>query len=640
MKATRIAAAIVLAAATALFAAPVASADFGPLRLISRIVTEQAPEAQQPVLSADGRYLAFQGILEGRKGVFRADLESGVIAPVETGNAYEAGSPGADATSPSISSDGRYVSFTTSAQLDPVDDTQPASKDIYVADMSAEPPTYELASALDGSSQAMPGGSFASPRVALSADGRRLAFVNGADGGQVYLRDLDTGQTTLVSVRRDPVTGGMEPGVPVSGGGVMKNPASLEGAALSADGTTVAWVGAHLPSQVPLPAAEEEAILHDDASVAPYGEPLWRRVADGPLAPTRRIVGGADGPFPNLTARNQTLNVASGWLGAANVDGVPQLSADGRTVALLGNPTEASNVFLVDMSAGLTRAQAVRQLTRQVPVLPEAEATKINARPYVPLNGWIYDLAISSDGKRIAFTTARQQFPLAPPNLVSPSLSSLGLVEAYLIDLETDSLQRLSHGYPSVSEPSLPGPASNVTAELGAGASSPSLGGSLVAFASPAVNLAPEDGNEANDVFVTEALVSPPGDGVEISPPPTTRQPGGRHRLVLSAFSMPDGRVRVVAVPPVSGTVRTQAAAELELGSRPRRVAAGQARARANRPAAIVLALPRRYRDLARSRQGLFATARVSFRSVTGKSMEGELTVRFHVHDRKPGRAR
>src|ERR1700720_416584 len=97
------------------------------------------------------------------------------------------------------------------------------------------------------------------PRVALSADGRKIVFVN---GGQVYLRDLDTRTTTLVSVRRNPETGAMEPGVPVPGGAVMEGHqlSLLTGAALSADGTTVAWVGTHLPAQVPLLADEEKTI--------------------------------------------------------------------------------------------------------------------------------------------------------------------------------------------------------------------------------------------------------------------------------------------------------------------------------------------------------------------------------------------
>src|SRR6201999_3533669 len=105
---------------------------------------------------------------------------------------------------------------------------------------------------------------------------------------QIYLRDLDAKATTLVSVARDPLSGQMEPGVPVPDGAVMDS-ANMIGAAISGDGTTVAWIGAHLPAQVPLLADEEAEILEDDAGSRPYDEPLWRRVADGPLAPTRRI---------------------------------------------------------------------------------------------------------------------------------------------------------------------------------------------------------------------------------------------------------------------------------------------------------------------------------------------------------------
>ena len=279
-----------LALGIALVATVPARAALGPIQLVSRTVPEQAEKAFASALSADGRYVAFQGTIdEGRKGIFRVDLETGVVARVATGGAYETGAPGADARAPSISADGRYVSFTTAAPLDPVNDTQ-AKSDVYVADMDATPPTYELASALDGSTVALSGNSLASPRVALSADGRKVAFVS---GGQVYLRDLDTRRTTLVSVRRDPQTGETKPGVPVSGGAVLTKEQLplLSGAALSADGTTVAWIGAHLPEQVPLLADEATAISQrDEAGVLPYAEPLWRRIADGSVAPTRRIV--------------------------------------------------------------------------------------------------------------------------------------------------------------------------------------------------------------------------------------------------------------------------------------------------------------------------------------------------------------
>lgn len=633
-----------------LLSAPLVRAEPGPIQLVSKSGAEQADVGEAPALSADGRYLAFQGTIDGLSGVFREDLTSGALAPVATGTTFPFGA-GADAAAPSISADGRYVSFTTTAQLDPGDDTQAGTEDVYVADMDASPPTYELASALDGSAQSIGGESIASPRVALSADGRKVVFVN---GGQVYLRDLDTDVTTLVSIVRDPASGEMEPGVPVPGGAVLEKPSMplVKGAALSADGTTVAWLGTNLPAQVPLLSDEAAAIAKDDATEFPYDEPLWRRVADGPSAPTRRIVGGGDplapgcppngtladpacqGPFPGIFAKGPG-NAAEGWLGSEGaIDGVPQLSADGREVALIGNPTEATNVFLVDMAPGLSRVQALRQLTRQVPVRPGEEGSVVNHEPFVPLNGHIWDLAISAGAGRILFTTARQQFPLAPPNLVTQPPSQLGLVELYLLDLETESLRRISHGDGGPGEASL-GPGAGAS---GDGARSPSLeaSGHLLAFASTAVNLVEGDGNDASDVFVVRdeggASAAAP---VNISASPRGPRPKRGQRLALSAFSLPDGSVKLVAVVPQAGRLRAQAASSLEVGARPRRLANARSRAKRSGPVAMTLALPRSLAHLARSREGLYAMARVSFRGDKGKRLRGELQVRFRVHPAK-----
>jgi Tol biopolymer transport system component len=563
-------ASVLVALGTALALPAAASAELGPIGLLSKSPVEQADEASAPAISADGRYVAFQATIGGQQGVFRDELDSGALVPVEVGSASEAAAPGADARAASISADGRYVSFTTDARLDPLDDTQPDSSDVYVADLSVSPPSYELASALDGcdpSATSTPcgltyggsGGSLASGGIALSADGRKVAFVttapsdltSGSGGstegtptptGQVLLRDLDTDTTTLVSAVREGSGQMSDPARPVPGGALVDKPQlrDLVGAALSADGTTVAWLGAHLPAQAPLLADESAVIAEADQNGSfPYNEPLWRRVSDGPTAPTRRIVGGGDplapgcpgtggtlkepacqGPFPGIASKNPDLNSASGWLGIGGIDGVPRLSADGRVVALVGNPTEATNVFVVDMSAGLSRRQALHQLTREVPVDPFNPAAGINVEPFVPLNGHVYGLALSPDGRRIAFASARQRFPLAPPNLIGTPPSTVGLVELYLIDLDGETLRRVTHGFGGLGEASL---ASVGTATSGAGAASPSLDatGGLIAFGSTASNLVEGDGNEASDVFLASDGRARQGAAPqEISPPP------------------------------------------------------------------------------------------------------------------------
>jgi Tol biopolymer transport system component len=667
-------AATLLALGLALVSAAPASAGLGPIRLFSKSATEQADEALAPALSADGHYLAFQGTIGGLSGVFRKDLQSGEIAPVVAGSAYEEGSSGSDAGAPSISADGRFVSFTTIAPLDPADDLQSQSSDVYVADMDASPPTYELASALNalstGLSYAGSGGSVASSQVALSADGRKVAFVTTAPSnltsgpggstegeetpaGQVVVRDLETRQTTLVSVERDPA--GNMTALPVAGGAVLERNdlPLLAGAALSADATTVAWLGVNLQDQVPLLADEAATIsLETSASAFPYDEPLWRRLADGPGSPTRRIVGGGDplapgcppggtfgdpacrGPFSGLSSKNtDLLNSALGWLGVPRVDGVPRLSADGRTVALIGNPTEATNVFLVDMGAGSSRVEAVHQLTREVSIDPANPASVVNQERYIPQNGHVFDLAISADGRQIAFATARQQFPLAPPNLVGSAPVQLGLVELYLIDLDGETLQRITHGDGGPGEASL---ASTGLARDGAGAISPSFGAGsrLIAFASTASNLVEGDGNDGSDAFLVERSEAArlPG-AVTISPPPPARKRKPGWRLTLSAFSLPSGRVRLLAVVPGAGALRARAEAVLGAGSSPRTLA--HARTRHSGSLALTLGLPRRYRQLARSREGLYANVRVGFHGRGGKPLHGELEARFRVHRRE-----
>ena len=236
----------------ALFAASLAvgvghaAAEPGPIELISKSNLEQAPDADEPAISTDGRYVAFRGEVGGLEGVFRKDLETGAIAPVSAGSVIERPKT-VSASAPSISADGRYVSFTTEAPLDPLDDKAESSRDVYVADMATTPPTYELASALNDSAVGLSygtggGGSIASGGIALSADGREVVFVttlpsNFSEGpaeaegpveetetpaGQVFIRNLERQETTLVSATRDPLTGVMTE-QPVPGGAVSKN---------------------------------------------------------------------------------------------------------------------------------------------------------------------------------------------------------------------------------------------------------------------------------------------------------------------------------------------------------------------------------------------------------------------------------
>ncbi len=498
----------------ALVTAAPAAAEFGPIELVSKSAAEQAKEANGAAISADGEYVAFQGAVGGQVGVFRKNLDTGTLQPVAVGPELPEGGIETTAEAPSISADGRYVAFTTFQPLDSNDDlllpggSPPAgerTRDVYVADMSTSPPTYELASALDspgagcpaGVTEAAPGqpigltyaaaeGSFAAGRTALSADGREVAFVVAAEsnltsgpsggtpgvetpGDQVVVRDLATGCTTLVSAERNAETGAMTT-LPVAGGAMASFGPQRGGASLSADGTTVAWLGIHIPAQAPTLADEAAGMEKSGEGQGTsflYNEPLWRRIAGGPAAPTRRIGGGGDplapdcpafgtlgetacqGPYPELSEGLERSErcTGSGWdvLSQPSIDVVPQLSADGRTVALLGSPGGFTNVYVADMGSGLSRREALEQLTREVPD-PRNPCAGNDTVQAVAARGDIVDLAISPDGERVALVTGRQQFPLAPPNLLGSPPSAVGLTELYLIDRETETLERLTGG--------------------------------------------------------------------------------------------------------------------------------------------------------------------------------------------------
>jgi hypothetical protein len=316
-----------------------------------------------------------------------------------------------------------------------------------------------------------------------------------------------------------------------------------------------------------------------------------------------------------------------------NVDTVPQLSADGYEVAVLGAPTAVVNLFLVDMQPGLDRRQAVRQLTRQIPVNPQEEDAKANGLPTLALNGNVFDLAVSPDAKQVVFSTARQQFPLAPPNLITAAPVAVGLTELYLIDFEGETLQRITHGFRGLTEASTAG---TQTAVGGLGVKSPSFGaGGRIAFGSDAANLVESDGNNAGDVFLVETTQvpkSPGGSRVSAVPVPPALVPKG---LLVSAASLPNGKVRLTAFVPGAGRLRAAARSALKVGAKSKVVAKARAKAPAGGRLRMVLALNRRLRRLAHEPGGFYANAKVAFQLSGGKTLTRQVQVRFRVHKKK-----
>ncbi|HTT95571.1 MAG TPA: hypothetical protein VMF55_12930 [Solirubrobacterales bacterium] len=640
--------------AALLLAAP-AAAEWSAPELISVSPREQSDGVTSSVLSADGRYLVFAGSIDGRKGILRRDLRTGAIEPVAAGSAYVR-APIQSSSGPAVSADGRYVSFTTSAALDPADDRNEAP-DVYVRDMdlpvpgegapcaASGPCAYTLASAVDGGAEGLAyaeTGGAGSGRQAISADGGRVAFLvrprsNVAPGpgqpAQVAVRDLATQRTLLVSSTRDPSTGQMT-GEPVPGGAMGRGLGVYTPGfpALSADGTTVAWSAINVAAQVAT-VAGDPAIRN----VEGYNEVLWRRIGEGPSAPTRRVIGAADpeapgcppggsftdpackGPY-EFSEGNENVGYSGGW--SQNGGSEPSLSADGWTVALTGAPnsglTHSADLFVVDMHPGRARRDAVRRLSLGMATGygPEFESLPPLLEP-----------TLSPDAGRIAFTTARREWRLSNPTVATPPPpQALGL-EVWLVDLGDDTLRRLS-------VPVDGGAATGGGAGFGSGgADSPSFadGGRMLSFDDTASNLVAVDMNEATDAFLVRDTTLPGGSPgqVSISPPPAPRAVKPGWRLAVHAVSRPDGTVRIVADCPGAGRLRAAVAA---LMPRRRRVAVGLSRVRAAGLNRLELRPGASFRRLARRRGGLEGTATVTFAARGHAKLRERLAVRFRVH--------
>src|SRR5437867_5161672 len=172
------------------------------------------------VISADGRFVLFLSSASSLStnddgghrfvDVFLRDRTNHTTTLVSVNQTGTGGGNG-HSVSPVLSTDGRYVAFESEASNLIVNDTNNAS-DVFVRDLVTG--TTTLISVRSGGTGA---GNGASQSTLISADGRYVAFVSLAsnlvandtnDSFDVFRRDLQTGTTILASVRADGNGGG------------------------------------------------------------------------------------------------------------------------------------------------------------------------------------------------------------------------------------------------------------------------------------------------------------------------------------------------------------------------------------------------------------------------------------------------
>jgi len=730
--------ALIGAGAIGLLAAASAGADvFGPISLVSAGTVgggalQQAEYAHDAAISGNGQFVAFDGSVGGVTGVWRRAMASGAIEQVA----------GGDAELPSISASGRYISFTSTEDLAPADEA--LGVNVWVRDMEPAPgePEYILASAVNHSGkdltyayganpprEELEYGALAAGRSAISANGQEVAFVTTAvsdlvmsraeeDGAepvqlktpawQVAVRDIPAQETTLISGEYEPLTGqtadrpvsAEEGGVPVgavypgqrsfgpvpANGGWQHGP---PGASISADGSTVAWMGENIGLQARMLPGESPSPL--------YTEPLWRRIAPGSQTPTERVTGGSDpgnpacmasgelksaaaceGPFNVFLQPFEAGKSAGIWSeagGGGQGDPIPRLSATGEEVAFISSALpvaigagfgtedagEPADLYVVDMRAGLTRDQAIAPLTRI------GGANEAADEP-------ITDFEISPNGDQVAFTTARIEFPLGSPAFVSPPAAEAGESELFDIDLGNDTLSRVSHGYdggPS-EQPHPPKVAIGGHDPYEYGLSTPTAGeqspsfttnGEELAFSSTAANLIYGDGNtpagikvpdklpDGSDAFVVERTVfgsMPTPNDVSSAPEPSLAPAWS---LGVTVVSRPNGSVLLCVQAPGAGTLHAGAQGAVVVASA-RDARAAHRRRHASRAlvketvatrtvaskttdttsaglTTLTLTLAPFYAALARERGGLSATVIITFTAPGHATVRDSIPVTF-----------
>lgn len=164
-----------------------------------------------PAVSTDGRFVAYESGSNDVGDVNAAGTDDIIVRDVQAGTNETASQAGGvagddDSIEASISDDGRFVAFSSKANnLSTLDDN--AVRNVFVRDMQTG--TTTLVSRQSASAGGAGANGFSESPV-ISGNGRFVAFTSeaanlGAVGGvaQVFVRDLQTNTTTLISRQSD-----------------------------------------------------------------------------------------------------------------------------------------------------------------------------------------------------------------------------------------------------------------------------------------------------------------------------------------------------------------------------------------------------------------------------------------------------
>ncbi len=400
--------------------------------------TEGNDYSDSPSISADGRWVAFtssasnlvSGDTEGHSDVFVHDTLTHETIRISTGGDN-------DSYRSALSADGRYLVFDSLASnLISADNN--AAVDIFLHDLQTKA-TIVVSKGSGGST--VLGSSF-SP--VISADGKFIAYESSAnlvsgdtnDKRDIYLFDVEAGVNVLASI---------------DNAGTQGNRDSRE-AAISADGKQLAFV------------SEADNLVADDSNVR---EDIFLRKLSEPHTTTRQSLASG-GPYPAPPNAPCCLDL--------------QISADGRYViydSQAGNLVADDTNSIDEMGVYFEGIQDIfvsdTDTQSAVRISIHSDGTQGNQRSDHP--------SISADGRYAVFESSAS-------NLVDGDTNDA--TDVFLHDLQTQETHRISLD-----------PAGN---QLDTWSASPDLSadGRFVVFISDADNLVTGDTNGVEDVFVLD----------------------------------------------------------------------------------------------------------------------------------------
>ncbi len=363
----------------------------GPLPVSSPSVTDQT--SISGTISADGRYVSFwsgrpdivPGDTNDTWDVFVLDRQTKRVRRVSTSSS---GAQGDGASfNPSISADGRYIAFTSSADNMVPDDTN-MTPDVFVHDLRNSKTVRasvgmkgEQGNLLRSTNYPLESGSHL---LSISATGRFVLFrstasnLTAGDGNgfaDVFVRDLHRGTTTRVSVGR----GGEEADAD------SRQPVGIAQGAIAANGR-FAFFNSNASNLVPGDTNNQE-----DLFVRDIVKGVTRRVSVSSTgAQSDRGVGASDpfalfiATFTQLTVERQNLSQVAY---SATPDGRYVAFSSDATNLVPGDRNNATDVFLRDLFTGNTTLVSLASTGRQS-------------------DGASNSPAVSADGRFIAFRSA------------------------------------------------------------------------------------------------------------------------------------------------------------------------------------------------------------------------------------------